>query len=408
MLLDCGLLTNIRSSLHAAQSTRIDQRVLVATPLAATSFIMPASVYIPSSPHVIPEHLAAAHNENRTFFDDPATSKVDELSLRTVDSLIRHRAAHFPDKHIVSYPRSGVEYVNYTLRQLDVFAWRAAKWYSKKLPGRTSSSTTPSVIALHGPSNLEYLITLIALTKLGHSVLFLSTRLSVPAIESLMRTTSANTIIGHGRQLITDVEVQKLLPFVHVLEMSNRPIFEYPIEAHGDTQLDAHLDPESESNNVVFIIHSSGLCSPSPGCTGQFEANLPGSTGLPKPIYQTQKSCLANYSCSMDMKAFITLPLFHNHGICNLFRAIYSLKSIHLYNAELPLTQEYLIKILSQNQFEIFYGVPYALKLLSETPRGIEVLRGLKIVMYGGSACPDDLGNQLVGSGVKLVSHYGA
>lgn len=110
----------------------------------------------------------------------------------------------------------------------------------------------------------------------------------------------------------------------------------------------------------------------------------------------------------MDMEAFITLPLFHNHGICNLFRAIYSLNSIHLYNAELPLTQEYLINILSQNQFEIFYGVPYALKLLSETTRGIEVLRNLKIVMYGGSACPDGLGNLLVESGVNLVSHYGA
>jgi acyl-CoA synthetase (AMP-forming)/AMP-acid ligase II len=110
----------------------------------------------------------------------------------------------------------------------------------------------------------------------------------------------------------------------------------------------------------------------------------------------------------MDMRAFITLPLFHNHGICNLFRAIYSLKPIYLYNAELPLTQEYLINILSHNQFEIFYGVPYALKLLSETQKGIDVLRQLKIVMYGGSACPDDLGDLLVENGVNLVSHYGA
>lgn len=55
-----------------------------------------------------------------------------------------------------------------------------------------------------------------------------------------------------------------------------------------------------------------------------------GSTGLPKPIYQAQKAAVANYAFSMEMRAFITLPLYHNHGICNLYRAIYSGKSIHL------------------------------------------------------------------------------
>lgn len=129
---------------------------------------------------------------------------------------------------------------------------------------------------------------------------------------------------------------------------------------------------------------------------------------MPKPIYQSQKSCLPNYAMTMNMKAFITLPLFHNHGICNVFRALYSRKSIHIYNAELPLTRDYLVSVMQQNKFEIFYGVPYALKLLSESQEGIDLLKELKIVMYGGSACPDDLGNLLVDSGVNLVGHYGA
>ena len=52
--------------------------------------------------------------------------------------------------------------------------------------------------------------------------------------------------------------------------------------------------------------------------------------------------------------------------------------------------------------------MPYALKLLSESDEGIELLRQLKIVMYGGSACPDTLGDLLVSNGVNLVGHYGA
>lgn len=133
-----------------------------------------------------------------------------------------------------------------------------------------------------------------------------------------------------------------------------------------------------------------------------------GSTGLPKPIYQKQSAALANYAVSMDMKALITLPLYHNHGICNFFRAIWSRKSIHLYNADLPLKCEHLTKVLRTHNFEIFYGVPYALKLLAESSEGLDLLGALKVVMYGGSACPDDLGDQLVNHGVNLISHYGA
>lgn len=129
---------------------------------------------------------------------------------------------------------------------------------------------------------------------------------------------------------------------------------------------------------------------------------------MPKPIYQNHKSAVANYAFSMKMRAFITLPLYHNHGICNLYRAIYCGKPIHLYNANLPLTHDYLTKIMTAHRFEIFYGVPYALKLLSESEQGMALLRDLKIVMYGGSACPDDLGNTLVENGVNLVGHYGA
>ena len=110
----------------------------------------------------------------------------------------------------------------------------------------------------------------------------------------------------------------------------------------------------------------------------------------------------------MEMKAFITLPLYHNHGICNFFRAIHSVKPIHMYNADLPLTSDYLTRILRKHKFEIFYGVPYALKLLIETEEGINLLQDLKVVMYGGSACPDELGDLLVDRGVNLVSHYGA
>lgn len=78
-----------------------------------------------------------------------------------------------------------------------------------------------------------------------------------------------------------------------------------------------------------------------------------------------------------------------------------------MYNATLPLTQQYLLRTMKNNDFQIFYGVPYALKVLGETQEGIEALAKLEVVMFGGSACPDALGKKLVDNGVNLISHYG-
>lgn len=63
---------------------------------------------------------------------------------------------------------------------------------------------------------------------------------------------------------------------------------------------------------------------------------------------------------------------------------------------------------MEASQPESFHGVPYALKLLSESERGIAALRKCKLVLFGGSSCPDDLGDKLVNAGVYVVSHYGA
>lgn len=79
-----------------------------------------------------------------------------------------------------------------------------------------------------------------------------------------------------------------------------------------------------------------------------------------------------------------------------------------MFNANLPLTGTNLIDAMTAVEPESFHGVPYALKLLAESERGIEVLRRCKLVLFGGSSCPDDLGDRLVQAGVYLVGHYGA
>ena len=307
-------------------------------------------------------------------------------SPRTISELISQKAKQHPDEPILGYPSSGVQYVEYTFSQLEAFSRTAASRYAKKLPVRSSSDEDARVIALLGASNLDYVIATLALSRLGFTVLFLSTRISKSAYESLLDATGCDHILADETFTRVTKAIQGDRPNLQVLNVLGKSKYEQTAADLSDSQT---LDFDKETRKTSWIIHSSG------------------STGPPKPIYQTHHAALRNYENNMDMRGFITLPLFHAHGLSSVFRAFTSLKKIYMYNASLPLTSQSLLQVLLEHNFEIFYGVPYALKLLSESEEGIRALAGLRIVMFGGSACPDSLGDILVDGGVNLISHYG-
>lgn len=311
----------------------------------------------------------------------------------TIDELIRSRAATIRDSPLIAYPTTGLNYKAYTARQLDAFSARVAKHFSDSIPTRCSSSDPEKVVAILAASSFNYLVSTIALSKLGFTVLFLSTRISDAAYASLLSVTVCTNIVIQPafEAAIARVKTSSL-PYLTTHMMPELAFYDYPLsETHPtlSTAFGTHLDPTVETNNTCWIIHSSG------------------STGLPKPIRQTHAAALRNYSNNFNMKGLITLPLFHAHGISSVFRAIHSGKQIHIYNADLPLTSPYLVESMEKNPPEIFYGVPYALKLLAESKEGMMALKKCRLVMFGGSSCPDVLGDRLVKNGVKLVSHYG-
>lgn len=352
------------------------------------------SVIPPSAadaPHVVSKHGFEAQVNTIDSDSEPETIPPEP---RTVDELMRSRSRTDPDLPLIAYPSSGIEYVDYTARQLDIFAYRVAQKYKESIPQRTSSNEKPAVIGLLGPSNLEYLITMLALTKLGHTVMFMSTRISQEAHASLLNTTgSRHIVIDESFADMAAALKRDNIPDLAVIPIAGAEDYDQPIDAcsaNMDTRMDHELDVAVEQSHVAWIIHSSG------------------STGLPKPIFQTQRAALKNYATNMNMRGFITLPLFHAHGIGSLFRAVDSRKQIHLYNAKLPLAKQYLVDIIKKHDFEIFYGVPYVLNLLAEDEEGLDLLARFKIVMFGGSSCPDSLGHKLTAHGVYLVSHYGS
>lgn len=320
-----------------------------------------------------------------------AESPLEDIESKvpsTINELISLRAQQKGnDQPIVAYPHEGTDYVDYSPKQLDQLVERAAVHYSSIVPQRVNSDDPVQVVGILGNSDLDYLVAFLAVSRLGHSALLLSTRITDEAYESLLSGTKATALLYQDIFASNAYTISAKLPSVKtgsIFAASSSPSTTGPLEP-------ALLDSSREANNICFIIHSSG------------------STGLPKPIYQTHRAALYTYSQNFGLVGHITLPLYHNHGICCLFRAIHSRRKIYIYNARLPLASKHLLATLKQNpDIRILYGVPYALKLLSETEEGLQLLSRLEIVMFGGSACPKPIGDRLVNSGVNLVGHYGA
>ncbi|KAL5000032.1 hypothetical protein BDV10DRAFT_183627 [Aspergillus recurvatus] len=318
----------------------------------------------------------------------PATSvtEVEERAIYTIDDLVRARAeGDKADVPIVAYPVKGTEYRYYTPRELHNLVEAASVHYARVIPQRRTSDDPVQVVGLLGPSDFEYLIALIAVSRLGHTVLLLSTRIAEDAYVSLLENTKASYLIAYPAfQAVAKNATQRtgtVLQPVLVREDYVGTTSKLP---------EAELDGLVENKNITWIIHSSG------------------STGHPKPIYQTHSGALKNYANNFGLRGFITLPLYHAHGISCLFRAVHSEKLIYMYNAELPLTGSYLHMTLQEHpDIEVLYAVPYGLKLLSESEESMKLLARLELVMFGGSSCPKPIGDKLAQNGVRLVSHYG-
>jgi acyl-CoA synthetase (AMP-forming)/AMP-acid ligase II len=120
----------------------------------------------------------------------------DTKTPSTVDELIRLRASQEErDAPIIAYPEQGTSYNGYTPYQLDRFVERAASFYATTIAQRRTSDDPVQVIGLLGPSDFSYLVAFLAISRLGHSVLLLSTRITDEAHESLLSTTQATALV---------------------------------------------------------------------------------------------------------------------------------------------------------------------------------------------------------------------
>ncbi|KAI1346329.1 hypothetical protein F5Y01DRAFT_308366 [Xylaria sp. FL0043] len=334
---------------------------------------MPTTLTIASEAH--------ASAEDRRPLVDPGRP------ILTLDEMIKRRASEMGDTPLIGYPNhSLLDFEEHSARSVDRYADAAAdKLQQLGLPAVDPSLEKPPVVGILCQSGLHVVITIIALSRLGYTVFLISTRLASPALDRLIELTGCSTILTTPNFHATLGEIPE----------ERRPTL-LPTLSHSDYyRKDAPVflrlcDAEYETKKIAVILHSSG------------------STGLPKPIWLSHRSCVGAFAVNMNMRSLLTSPLFHSHGFYEVFRSIYARKTIYLANYSLPLTRQNLLKMLEHVKPELFHCVPYVVKLLAESDAGIRALAKVRVVLFAGSSCPDDLGDLLVSRGVNLVANYGA
>ncbi|OQE95576.1 hypothetical protein PENNAL_c0002G08067 [Penicillium nalgiovense] len=306
-------------------------------------------------------------------------------ALQVLDDLIPLRAADVVQYPILAYPRfenDAASYEYYTGKHLDAMINQTVTRLMDD--GFKQATRSPSIVALLTLSDLNMVITLFALSRLGYAVMMLSPRLSSEACVSLLETVNCESVIyGQSpniRSTLGEILCRKLV--------TCRPML--PCSSYNKLQpqslvLHRNRNPEK----VALILHSSG------------------STGTPKPLFLTHRAIMTHPLRGPGFTSFNTLPWYHLHGLSTALQAMWMRKTAYMWNAALPLTAELVARALEEARPESVAAVPYMLQLLIDDPRGIALLRQCKLVTYGGAPCPDELGDRLVNEGVHFGGSFG-
>ncbi|KAL9617569.1 MAG: hypothetical protein Q9160_007639 [Pyrenula sp. 1 TL-2023] len=308
---------------------------------------------------------------------------VDLSRYRLLHQVLSHRATDPVQVPLIAFPKHRhADFQYFTAKDLHRFANNAAWIYEEKALRTTKSRT----VAIFGQTNINWVVSLFALSMLGYTVLSLSPRLPSAAIVKLLKENECECLV-HGNEPPLLGLVRETTAVIDVQSISMLSKAEYDDAKRPSCALQE--DPDQEARPAV-IMHSSG------------------STGLPKSLKVPHYRLVKEYPLPGKDRNLVTLPLYHTFALTILPTQMYRRRTVHFLNPDLPTTCKGLTEAIKVVRPELLSTVPYMLKLLAEEQNGIEAMRECKYVLSTGSQCPDDLGHRLVQLGVNLGTLFGS
>ncbi|KAH8671220.1 putative NRPS-like enzyme [Xylariales sp. PMI_506] len=309
--------------------------------------------------------------------------------IRTFDQLLRQRANDEDQTPLLAFTstRQGVaDYDPITGATLNRFVDGAARCLSQRGFPAVEEEV---IVGVSAPTDLDYLVNIFALMRLGYTPFQLSQRLAPSAVKALLVSTQPSRQVllytpDHTSFKAGDLNGIELYSFVKRGE--------YDSLQHSEPLgvLAQRLDTDRDDRRRCLMMHSSG------------------STGLPKPIDFNHKKLMLVATYAQDGKAFITLPFSHALGMMTFMQAIHKRRTMHAISGYVPQTHDTVTAAIKAAQPDIVWTVPYVLKLLAEKPDGIDAIKNCRFVSCGGSRLDDGLGDMLTDAGVHIAVQYGS
>ncbi|KAE8217781.1 hypothetical protein CF319_g8204 [Tilletia indica] len=263
------------------------------------------------------------------------------------------------------------------------------------------------LIAVFLGSDLNILIHVVALLKLGNPVAIFSSRLSGAALEHLVQAISVDRILTTPAQWRTIQD--EVSPTLSAAIVPVRPLVDFLLPS---TELNSLPIPEKgdepdHNDRTVFAWHSSG------------------STGLPKPVFHTHRFWHCYLACHQfsedeDVHRKVALnmpPLYHGFGMLPMALAISVGFTVVLPPPSTIPTPQLILNLLRVSHANLLFTVPSLLTdmILSSDEQqnsmrqeALDALRALDVVAFAGAPIKPSTADTLAQAGVPLLNHFGA
>lgn len=240
-------------------------------------------------------------------------------------------------------------------------------------------------VALIMPSNVDMMMNMLAMQRLGLGVLLITPHQTVRVFKHLCAEVSALNVV-------TTLEIDGVATHAPAPSSIWKEAMLHPGKSYART-----LSPEQEGDTIGVVYHTSGTTS-----------------GLPKPLPTKHKFLVSFCAHKFTELATLTTTPVHTGGNADICRSMCANAPLFLFPDSVPLTCLHVIEARDSSsralgrEVRALSCVPYVAKMLAENEASLKMLQRLQFLGVGGAPLPKATGDFIVNSGVPLVSRMGS
>lgn len=304
--------------------------------------------------------LISTFNQTESFYEKDLT--VHQLFERQVIKTPYHTALVFGDK-VVTY------------QELNDRSNQLASHLLKQ------GVKSQDIVAIMVPRSIEVFISMLAVLKVGAAYLPIDPEYPQDRIQFMLEDSEAKLLIQYDQE--------RKIPFSKkMINLADRAVFD---------ESNVNKDINVSSNQLAYVIYTSGSTGKPKGVMVEHEQVHNFIHGITNLIdFHSEQTLLSLTTICFD--------IFVLESLLALSKGM----KVVIASEEEQINPRLLGESLTENHVDMLQITPSRLKLLLDTQKGIEGIKGVKTIMLGGEALPKSLLKELkTFKNLRIFNMYG-